>query len=146
MTKEGYAMKEVKHSLNVITLVLCAVFAALGAATVYAADTLNPGEVLRRGEYLMSSNHRYTLIMQRDGNLVLYDARKNPLWASNTQGQRVEKCMMQRDGNLVLYLYNGQPVWASNTNGKPGSFLLLQNDGNMVIYQPQPVWASNTGR
>ena len=140
-------MKEAKHSLKVTTLVLFAVLVVLSAATVYADDRLNPGEMLKRGEHLTSDNREYTLVLQRDGNLVLYDARQHPLWASNTQGQRVERCIMQRDGNLVLYLDNGQPVWASRTDGKPGSFLVLQNDGNLVIYQrAQPVWASNTAR
>jgi hypothetical protein len=142
-------MKEAKHSLKVTTLVLYAVFVILTPAIVYAGDRLNPGEMLSAGEYLTSGNHQYRLVMQRDGNLVLYvlyDARRQPLWASNTQGQRVEKCIMQRDGNLVLYLLNGQPAWASNTAGKPRSYLLVQNDGNMVIYQPQGVWASNTAR
>jgi hypothetical protein len=139
-------MKEVKHSRKVTTLVICAVLVVLSAATAYARDTLNPGEMLRRGDQLTSANGHYRLLMQKDGNLVLYGAERHPLWASNTQGQRVERCIMQKDGNLVLYLPNGQPVWASNTEGKPGSFLLLQNDGNLVIYQPQPVWASNTDR
>ncbi len=139
-------MKEVKDFLKVTSLVLYAALVALSATTVYARDTLNPGEMLRRAEHLMSNNRQYTLLMQWDGNLVLYDARKSLLWASNTQGQRVERCIMQKDGNLVLYLPNGQPVWASNTDGRPGSFLVLQDDGNLVIYQPQPVWASNTVR
>ena len=139
-------MKEAKHSLKLTTLVLYAVFVILTPAIVYADDRLNPGEMLREEEHLTSVNHQYSLVMQRDGNLVLYDARRHPLWASNTNGQRVEKCIMQRDGNLVLYLRNGQPVWASNTAGKPGSYLLVQNDGNMVIYQPQAVWTSNTAR
>jgi len=139
-------MKEAKHSLKLTTLVLYAVLVILTPAIVYAGDRLNPDEMLRAEEYLVSDNHQYRLVMQRDGNLVLYDRRRHPLWASNTEGQRVEKCIMQRDGNLVLYLRNGQPVWASNTAGKPGSYLLVQNDGNMVIYQPQAVWASNTVR
>jgi len=137
-------MKEVKRPLNVTTLVLYAALVALSPATGYAGDKLNPGEMLRRGEHLTSGNGQYRLIMQDDGNLVLYDASNRPLWASNTDGKAVEKCIMQEDGNLVLYLYNGQPVWASNTDGKPGSFLVLQNDGNVVIYHP--VWASNTAR
>lgn len=159
-------MKDSKHSLRVTILVLYAVFSALSACTLQAGergypgdiprkgehltsaagDTLNSGEMLKRGDQLTSRNRQYRLILQQDGNLVLYGARKEPLWASNTQGQRVEKCIMQTDGNLVLYLHNGQPVWASNTNGRPGSFLMVQNDGNLVIYQLQPVWASNTVR
>jgi hypothetical protein len=137
-------MKEARHSLKLTSLVLSAVFAILTPAIVYADDMLNPGEMLRVEEHLASRNHRYRLVLQKDGNLVLYDARRHPLWSSNTDGQHVEKCVMQRDGNLVLYHRNGQPVWASNTVGRPGSYLLLQNDGNLVIYQPQAVWASNT--
>jgi hypothetical protein len=159
-------MKEAKHSLKLTISILCAVLSALSASTLQASekghpghitrggehltsgtgDMLNPGEMLKRGEQLTSPNRQYRLILQQDGNLVLYGGRKEPLWASNTQGQKVEKCIMQQDGNLVLYLHNGQPVWASNTNGRPGSFLVLQNDGNLVIYQPQPVWTSNTAR
>lgn len=139
-------MKEAKHSLKTAILFFCTVIAILTPTVVYADDRLYPGEMLRPEEHLTSRNHQYQLVLQRDGNLVLYDKRRHPLWASNTNGQRVEKCIMQRDGNLVLYHRNGQPVWASNTIGKPGSYLLIQNDGNMVIYQPQPVWASNTAR
>jgi hypothetical protein len=139
-------MKGLNHSLKVTTLILYVALVVLSAATVYAGDTLKPGEMLRRGEYLTSANHGYTLVMQEDGDLVLYDARRHTLWASGTRGQRVDRCIMQGDGNLVLYLYNGQTVWDSKTSDKPGSFLVLQNDGNLVIYQPQAVWASNTNR
>ncbi|MHB8907783.1 MAG: lectin [Syntrophales bacterium] len=140
-------MKEAKHFLKVTTLVLYATFVSLTPAIVCAADRLNPGELLKAEDQITSANGQYRLIMQRDGNLVLYDdARRQLLWETNTQGQRVDRVIMQRDGNLVLYLHSGQPVWASNTAGKPGSFLLVQNDGNMVIYQPQGIWASNTAR
>lgn len=139
-------MKEAKYSLKLTTLILCALFVILTPVVLHADDRLHPGDMLRTDEHLTSRNHRYRLVLQRDGNLVLYDARRHPLWASNTEGQRVEKCIMQRDGNLVLYHRNGRPVWASNTVGKPGSYLLLQNDGNLVIYQPQAIWASNTAR
>jgi hypothetical protein len=137
-------MKAVRHFLKVIIFVLCTALVVLSHATVYADDKLNPGETLKRGDNLTSANGQYKLLMQKDGNLVLYGPRNQPLWSSNTGGRPVEKCMMQRDGNLVLYLRDGQPVWASNTDRIPGSFLLLQNDGNLVIYQP--VWSSSTER
>lgn len=142
-------MKEATHFLKVTTLVLFATLVSLTPAIVHAADRLNPGELLRAEteQQITSANGQYRLIMQKHGNLVLYDdARRQLLWESNTRGQRVDRVIMQRDGNLVLYLRNGQPAWASNTAGKPGSYLLIQNDGNMVIYQPQGVWASDTAR
>ncbi len=137
-------MKAVRHFVKVIIFVLCTALVVMSHATADADDKLNPGETLRRGEHLTSANGQYKLLMQRDGNLVLYGPRNQPLWSSNTQGTPVEECMMQRDGNLVLYLRDGQPVWASSTEGNPGSFLLLQNDGNLVVYRP--VWSSNTRR
>lgn len=137
-------MKAAKHFVMVTILILCTALVVLSYATVYADDKLNPGETLSRGENLTSANGRYKLLIQKDGNLVLYGPRNQPLWSSNTQGRPVEKCVMQRDGNLVLYLRDGQPVWASNTEGNLGSFLLLQNDGNLVVYRP--VWNSSTER
>jgi hypothetical protein len=135
-------MRIVKYFVMVSILFLCTALVVLGHATVYARDKLQPGEELRRGDNLTSANGRYSLTLQRDGNLVLYGPRKQALWSSDTQGIPIEKCIMQTDGNLVLYLPDGQPVWSSNTQGYPPPFLVLQNDGNLVIYQP--VWFSGT--
>ncbi|HEX7842407.1 MAG TPA: hypothetical protein VF469_33270 [Kofleriaceae bacterium] len=111
------------------------------------ADRLNPGQSLQRGtanNQLRSANGVYTLVMQDDGNLVVYHGTR-PLWATNTAGTDGQRAIMQTDGNFVLYHVNGSPLWASNTAGRPGSFVIMQNDGNLVIYQPNvPVWASNT--
>lgn len=134
-----------RHSILGVGLALLIIIVAVIATPVYARDTLNPGDTLKPGERLTSDNQQYTLVLEQDGNLVLYAGRR-ALWASNTQGQRVQRCLMQPDGNLVLLNRNGQPVWSTNTSDKPGSFLILQDDGNLVIYQPYPVWASNTER
>ena len=111
-------------------------------------DTLPPGGILNPDDEVVSNNGRYQLIMQRDGNLVLYDLEigHNARWASNTQSLNinVNKCIMQMDGNLVI---NGSSnaIWSSNTQGRPYSFLRVQDDGNVVIYQPGlPAWATNT--
>ena len=133
---------------NVILIELAAIL-TIGCATVQSnptttRDKLLPGEELKRGDDLISENGQYRLILQRDGNLVLYGPRERPLWSSDTEGIPVEKCIMQRDGNLVLYLPTGQRVWASYTHGYPPPFLWLQNDGNLVIYQP--VWDSGTAK
>ena len=137
-------MKAVKHFMMVTILILSTALLVLSQATAYADDKLNSGESLRRGDSLTSANGRYKLLMQKDGNLVLYGPGNRPTWATNTAGRPVERCTMQRDGNLVLYLRHDEPIWDSGTNVHPGSFLLLQNDGNLVIYLP--VWNSSTQR
>jgi hypothetical protein len=107
-------------------------------------DTLGHTCSLMSNQVLKAtSGHR--LIMQADGNLVLYNAANQPTWASNTSGKPFTHCCMQSDGNLVIYNM-AQPVWATNTSGSGGEKIILQTDGNLVIYAPgtRPVWASNT--
>ncbi|MCE7993455.1 MAG: lectin [Roseivirga sp.] len=107
-------------------------------------DRLLPGQLLERGKQLKSQNGKYRLILQDDGNLVLYNS-EGYLWATNTAGRAAKECVMQEDGNCVLYGYNDREVlWASNTAGKNGAYLIVQDDGNVVIYQPVAVWATNT--
>ncbi|HYC88577.1 MAG TPA: hypothetical protein VEO54_05150 [Thermoanaerobaculia bacterium] len=96
------------------------------------ADRLEPGQTLTAGQTLVSQNGLYLLILQHDGNLVLY---KNGFarWATHTgTGTRA---VMQSDGNFVLYGASGS-VWATNSSGHPGAYLLVQNDGNVVVYAP----------
>jgi outer membrane protein assembly factor BamB len=101
---------------------------------------------------LVSPNGRFELILQSDGNLVLYRLTDGKaLWDSKTYGRSVMIAIMQGDGNLVLYDCNFAAVFASNTSGNPGSFLLMQDDGNVVIYRPNPppivpIWATGTGQ
>jgi cell wall-associated NlpC family hydrolase len=94
---------------------------------------LASGQTLSVGQYLMSPNGQYQLIMQTDGNLVLYRG-STALWSSGTGGDDGATVTMQTDGNLVLYL-NGVAKWNSNTAGFSGDFLQLQDDSNLVIYQ-----------
>ena len=98
--------------------------------------------VLNAGE--MISNWDRKLIMQGDGNLVLYTKAGHPLWASGTSGTN-HRAVFQGDGNLVIYNNNG-PVWATGTMGGPDSRLELQFDGNLVIYDGagSALWATGT--
>lgn len=111
---------------------------------------LNPGEELQAGQKLFSPSGEYFLVMQTDGNLVVYavgastdsENANRPIWASHTNSKGGTVAKMQGDGNFVVYAAGGAPVWASNTNGHGNSFVRMQDDGNMVIYQA--IWASNS--
>ena len=117
-----------------------------------AASVLGSGEWLYPGQYLMSANGENELIMQGDGNLVLYTFYSAPsgraLWASNTAGESVEGVVMQTDGNLVIYSPSGLPLWYSNTccHLGAGAYLVDQDDGNLVIYTSTGavLWATYT--
>lgn len=57
--------------------------------------------------------------MQSDGNLVLYDNRRNVFWSADThdKGEGAKRVIMQNDNNLVVYDQNDEAIWASNTDG-----------------------------
>ena len=121
--------------------------------TGYVGDELNQWK-LEPGAYLLSLNHEYELIMQADGNLVLYkgavtcatSCSGDALWNSETEGHDGAYVAMQADGNLVIY-YNGAAIWSTNTSGFAGATLKVQNDNNLVIYQGgTAIWDWRSGR
>ncbi|MFJ9380466.1 protein kinase [Streptomyces sp. NPDC101455] len=88
---------------------------------------------------------RSKLIMQADGNLVLYDASGTAHWASQTQGAG-NTAAFQADGNLVVYDAQHQALWSSKTQSATGAVLKVLEDGNMVIATDAAVaWQTNTG-
>jgi hypothetical protein len=106
---------------------------------------LGPDERLGHGEARMSCDGRFVLMMQDDGNLVLYNGQE-PLWHSATQDTGATSATMQRDGNLVVYDDEGTAMWASGTHGNDWAAALVQDDGNLVIYSSdgEALWASDT--
>lgn len=96
-------------------------------------------EYLSVGQRLVSPNRKYSLVLQKDGNLVLYrDGQAK--WSSGTYGKKVIKAIQQTNGNFVLYEAGGHPVWSSGTTGNRHAYLTLQNDGNLVIYNADGNW------
>ncbi|WP_144391590.1 immunoglobulin-like domain-containing protein [Pleionea sediminis] len=109
------------------------------------ANSLEPDQWLNPGESLISSNDKFRLEMQHDGNLVIYDELDNATWASNTDGSGADCFIFQSDGNLVMYA-SGKAVWSSQTDGKDSSILVLNGNGSLVLYKEDDVvWsAGNT--
>jgi lambda family phage minor tail protein L len=78
------------------------------------------------GESLTSSNGWYQLLMQRDGNLVVYNKANDPVW--NTGTGEPSKAVFQEDGNLVLYRYSdGKAIWNAGSYLQPTSFTPTAN-------------------
>src|SRR5215212_2007192 len=116
-------------------------------------DRLAAGEQLDVNDSLVSANGRFTLLLQADGDLVLYRdavAPGNAYWATETwtlpAAARPVTAVMQDDGHSVLYDPAGVPRWASGTWGPAfvNPYVVLQDDGNLVIYHDSsiPIWAS----
>lgn len=114
-----------------------------GSGTASVAEM---GEIiLRAGQSIASPDGRFLLLMQYDGNLVLYGP-DGPMWLTGTHGGNDRWMIMQADGNLVVYNGANQPLWGTWTQGNPGARLFVQNDGNLVIYNTSNavLWHANT--
>ncbi len=59
-----------------------------------------------------------SVVMQDDGNLVVFDSLGAAVWASGTHGHAGASFAIQRDCNLVVRAASGEALWAS---GAPAS-------------------------
>lgn len=118
---------------------------SLYPVTLGGSNNLQPGQQLLQGEMIRSTDGRFFLLMQADGNLVLYYYNV-ALWHTHTYGNpSINRVVMQADGNFVLYDTNNVAHWNSETYRYPGAFITLQDDGNLVIYQNSIApWNSRT--
>lgn len=117
-----------------------------------APVAVTSGSQLRQNQYLpanaplYSSDGKARLVMQADGNLVLYRVSDGfVIWASDTNGSGAVRAYMQYDGNLVLQRSDASPVRASATEGRPGATLVVLSNriyisayGTTVWQRPQP--------
>ena len=96
-------------------------------------STLSAGQQLNQNDYLSSPSGNYQLILQDDGNLVLYRSpgpNEVVEWASNTQGQDSQYAIMQTDGNFVIYGPGGPPnaLWSTGTHGSTDCSLTITDN------------------
>jgi hypothetical protein len=110
-------------------------------------NVLEQDAYLSQGESITSSNGKYILVYQTDGNFCLYNTSGGGVWCSmavHTPGQLV----VQGDGNLVAYDSSGIPVWSTNTSGQgSGPYkLTVQNDRNVVLMDSTGtvLWSTQT--
>jgi hypothetical protein len=82
-----------------------------GNLVIYADDM---GQTFVRWASNTSGQPAANVVMQGDGNLVMYSHAGAPLWSSNTWQHPGTELVLQDDENLVLY-QNGNAVWATDT-------------------------------
>jgi Protein kinase domain len=109
-------------------------------------SALHAGETLSQHQTLVSPDGSHLVVMQANGDLVLFGPDHVARWSSNTAGHPGADLEMAADGNLILYGPDRAVLWTSNTAGHPGADLEMRDDGNLVVYGPDRavLWASNT--
>lgn len=101
---------------------------------------------LLMNQQLQTANKLFRLVMQGDGNLVLYNQNNLPVWATGTDKNPGAFFDLQADGNMVIYNKDSKPIWSSGTYSNLVSHLVMQTDGNLVLYNSSyhAIWQSNT--
>lgn len=118
-------------------------------------DSLLKGQSLTSPSQLIAKSGHYRLVMQGDGNLVLYDRFNTARWASNTGGNGASTLLHQTDSNLVIRRNSDNVVTydfatnAGNVNnplGLSSANFLIQDDGNLVLYTSSSavIWTAAT--
>lgn len=132
---------------------------AQASAMLRATETPKLAESISTNKLLVSPSGQFSLVMQGDGNLVMYRTDcgvgdpKCAFWQSGTRSAIANyNFQLNWDGNIVIYGPNGIHH-NFGTNGPNGPyFVVLQDDANLVIYNGtgpansgEPVWSSKTG-
>ncbi|BDZ52147.1 hypothetical protein GCM10025867_43880 [Frondihabitans sucicola] len=106
-----------------------------------AGSTLQGAKSLQPGKSIESSNGQYQLIMQTDGNLVVY-GNGRWIWQTATQHNPGARLEMQADGNFVVYSKANKALWNTGTNGAGSSpKAVLQSNGDLqVVTSRGVVW------
>lgn len=95
------------------------------------SDTLQQNQELLSNSGLISKNKKFTFVLQNDGNLVLYDA-KRAVWSTNTSGSKL-RLKFETTGSLNLYDGTTVKWYLDPVNSVSGGTLKLQDDGNLVM-------------
>lgn len=137
--------------LGLLVFIVTSLSISLNAEPIPPAtgNQMKKDQFLRPNDALQSNNKQYKLIMQGDGNLVLYGPKNNPIWASNTANQGYDGVQMLSNGVLRMIGMGkkpGQPppIWKLNSPPSPGAYLQVEDDGSLTIYSADQkvVWKS----
>ncbi|MEU7065734.1 hypothetical protein [Streptomyces sp. NPDC046161] len=121
---------------------------------------LRPGQRLESGASLVPTPGKPELVMQPDGNLVVYaignGGTRLPLWNSGTYGNPGAYALMQDDGNFVIYKKDGGPqtgggIWNTATYGNRANDYVaawIRDDGEFSVSGrgEDSLWSTYTNR
>ena len=130
--------------LFVLRLLLLLLTVGLMQATI-RDDYICPGDIIRAHADIYSQNGVFRLIVQGDGNVVIYGPN-GVVWATGTSASGAYLTLQSNDGNLVLYDGNGAFQWGAGELTCCNVYVMFWNDGNLVKYTtPDMVYLWQSG-
>lgn len=95
---------------------------------------LKANDTMSVGTSLVSSNGKYRLTFQQDGNAVLYTKEGHVLWLTNTYGTNAHYLTLTESGEIIISDDKNLPIWSTQKKGQEAKHLVLQDDGNLAVY------------
>jgi len=98
-------------------------------------------------DILVSENEIYTLTVERDCNLILYE-HSTPIWrraqTESNRGSNSCRLSLQRDGSLTSDSYSYRAIITPDRRSQKGKpSLIIKNDGTLTIRdEEQELWKS----
>ncbi|MFG2696376.1 hypothetical protein ACIHEI_22885 [Kitasatospora sp. NPDC051984] len=112
------------------------------------------GHELRSGDSLVAMDKVSSLVMEADGNLVLYllnstGGPKHVIWSSGTSGHPGAYAVLQADSNFVVYQAGGSAetggaLWSSGTQGQRSGVVRLYPGGTLSVATDGRGWSTYT--
>jgi len=111
-------------------------------------DLMLAGHVLYPNDFLRSSDGRFDFSYQGDGNLVLYQQGSALWASNTHGTAPGVVVMQHDGNFVMYDAHDVAIWWSGSSNGHPGAWLIVQDDGNVVIYSEsgQALWATGTAR
>lgn len=118
----------------------------LVSATLESIDMesfLTPSGVT--GQQLVSNDGVYSLILQNDGNLIMYNGSGTNIWQSGTVGQGIApyRALMESTGNFVVYDSQNTKLWETKTSTSDSSLLLENGVFKIFDSSNKMLWISD---
>jgi len=111
-------------------------------------DLMLPGDVLHPGEGIRSNDGRFDLVYQGDGNLVLYQHGTAIWASSTHGHTPGSVVMQHDGNFVMYDVHHVPIWSSDGSYGHAGAWLIVQDDGNVVIYSEAgvPLWHTGTSR
>lgn len=121
----------------------------LVSATLESIDMesfLTPSGVT--GQQLVSNDGVYSLILQNDGNLIMYNGSGTNIWQSGTVGQGIApyRALMESTGNFVVYDSQNTKLWETKTSTSDSSLLLENGVFKILDSSNKMLWISDCSK
>jgi hypothetical protein len=109
---------------------------------LYPSGTYDPntGDLVYLTATALNGFDKYSLVVQQDGNLVLYKNRTDALWALNTEHKGLNLFFLDPPGAFGMRNSSGSAFTTKYFFTLLNSYghaycLTLQRDGNLVVYE-----------